>query len=66
MPGKKLEQKNADMIILNSMNDKGAGFGHDTNQVTFYFKNKPDRKTELKSKQALAKDIVDAIMEIQP
>lgn len=63
---KKLEQKNADLIILNSMNDKGAGFGHDTNQVTFYFKNKTQRKTELKSKQALAKDIVDAIMEIQP
>ncbi|MGZ5190840.1 MAG: bifunctional phosphopantothenoylcysteine decarboxylase/phosphopantothenate--cysteine ligase CoaBC [Flavisolibacter sp.] len=63
---KKLEQKNADLIILNSMNDKGAGFGYDTNQVTLFFKNKPERKTELKSKQALAKDIVDAIIEIQP
>ena len=32
---KKLKNKNADMIVLNSLNDEGAGFGHDTNKITF-------------------------------
>ena len=34
MPLKKLESKNFDLIVLNSLNDKGAGFGHDTNKIT--------------------------------
>ncbi len=61
---KKLNEKNADLIVLNSLNDKGAGFGHDTNKVTLYFKNGTQRQVELKSKKALAKDIVDTITEL--
>jgi phosphopantothenoylcysteine decarboxylase/phosphopantothenate--cysteine ligase len=61
---KKLKNKNADLIVLNSLNDEGAGFGHDTNKVTLYFKNGTEKQIELKSKKALAKDIVDAITEL--
>jgi phosphopantothenoylcysteine decarboxylase/phosphopantothenate--cysteine ligase len=62
---KKLEEKNADLIVLNSLKDEGAGFGHDTNKVTLFFKNGKEKQIELKSKSALAKDIVDAIIEIK-
>jgi phosphopantothenoylcysteine decarboxylase/phosphopantothenate--cysteine ligase len=61
---KKLEAKNADLIVLNSLNDPGAGFGHDTNQVTIFYKDGRSRKLGLQSKTALAKDIVDAITEL--
>jgi len=61
---KKLKEKNADLIVLNSLNDEGAGFGHDTNKATFYFKDGGQKQVELKSKKALAKDIVDSITEI--
>jgi phosphopantothenoylcysteine decarboxylase / phosphopantothenate---cysteine ligase len=62
---KKLVEKNADLIILNSLKDEGAGFGHDTNKVVLFFKNETEKQIELKSKSALAKDIVDAIIEIK-
>jgi phosphopantothenoylcysteine decarboxylase / phosphopantothenate---cysteine ligase len=62
---KKLEEKNADLIVLNSLKDEGAGFGYDTNKVTFFFKDGREKQIELKSKSALAKDIVDAIIEIK-
>jgi len=62
---KKLSEKNADLIILNSLNDEGAGFGHDTNKVTLFFRTGKEKQIELKSKSALAKDIVDAIIEIK-
>lgn len=62
---KKLEEKNADLIVLNSLRDEGAGFGHDTNKVTLFFKNGKEKQIELKSKSALAKDIVDAIIELK-
>jgi phosphopantothenoylcysteine decarboxylase/phosphopantothenate--cysteine ligase len=62
---KKLEEKNADLIILNSLKDKGAGFGHDTNKVTFLFKNGTEKQIEIKPKSVLAKDIVNAIIEIK-
>ena len=61
---KKLRDKNADLIVLNSLKDEGAGFGHDTNKVTLYFKDGTQKQIELKSKKALAKDIVDAITEL--
>jgi phosphopantothenoylcysteine decarboxylase/phosphopantothenate--cysteine ligase len=61
---KKLKEKNADIIVLNSLNDEGAGFGHDTNKVTLYFKDGRQRPVGLKSKKALAKDIVDSITEL--
>ena len=60
----KLEIKNADIVILNSLKDAGAGFGTDTNKATIFFRDGREKKTELKSKQALAKDIVDSIIEI--
>jgi len=62
---KKLTEKNADIIVLNSLKDEGAGFGHDTNKVTLLFKNGREKQIELKSKSALAKDIVEAIIEIK-
>ena len=61
---KKLEEKNADLIILNSLKDEGAGFGHDTNKVTLLYRNGAQKKLELKSKKALAEDIVNAITEL--
>jgi phosphopantothenoylcysteine decarboxylase/phosphopantothenate--cysteine ligase len=62
---KKLVEKNADLIVLNSLKDEGAGFGYDTNKVTLLFKTGNEMQIELKSKSALAKDIVDAIIEIK-
>jgi phosphopantothenoylcysteine decarboxylase / phosphopantothenate---cysteine ligase len=59
---KKLAAKNADMIVLNSLNDRGAGFGHDTNKVTIFKKNGAELHFETKSKEAVAKDIVDTII----
>ena len=61
---KKLKDKNADMLILNSLNDEGAGFGYDTNKVTFFFRNGDKKDVALKSKKLLAKDIIDAIIEL--
>lgn len=59
---KKLESKNFDLIVLNSLNDAGAGFGHDTNKVTI-MDGKKKTTYELKSKTAVANDIVQAILE---
>lgn len=58
---KKLHTKNADLIVLNSLNDKGAGFGKETNRITLFFKTGEEKKFETKSKEAVALDIVDAI-----
>lgn len=60
---KKLEKKNFDLIVLNSLNDKGAGFGHDTNKITLIDRNKTVRSFDLKSKKEAARDIVSAILE---
>ncbi len=57
----KLEAKNADLIVLNSLNDKGAGFGKDTNKVTIFDKNKKEYTFPVKTKTEVAKDIVDTI-----
>ena len=61
---KKLKSKNFDLIILNSLRDKGAGFEHDTNKITILDKNKNVKTFGLKSKKEVASDIVQAIMEI--
>ena len=61
---RKLEEKNADLIVLNSLRDEGAGFGVDTNKVTLFLHDGKQKQIELKSKQGLAKDIVDSIIEI--
>lgn len=62
---KKLEEKNADLIVLNSLRDEGAGFGYDTNQVTLFFRNGRKEKLGLRSKTELAKEIVDSITGIE-
>lgn len=59
---RKLERKNLDMIVLNSLNDKGAGFGHDTNKVTILRRGNKMANFELKSKVEVAKDIVGSIL----
>jgi phosphopantothenoylcysteine decarboxylase/phosphopantothenate--cysteine ligase len=59
----KLESKNFDLIVLNSLNDEGAGFGHDTNKITIIDRHKHAAQYDLKSKKELAKDIVRAIRE---
>lgn len=58
---RKLESKNMDFIVLNSLREKGAGFGTDTNKVTFLDKNGGIEAFELKSKKAVAKDIVEKV-----
>ncbi|MBO7133169.1 MAG: bifunctional phosphopantothenoylcysteine decarboxylase/phosphopantothenate--cysteine ligase CoaBC [Bacteroidales bacterium] len=57
----KLERKNFDFIVLNSMNDKGAGFNHDTNKITIINRSKEVKNFDLKPKVMVAKDIVDEI-----
>ncbi|HJW28678.1 MAG TPA: bifunctional phosphopantothenoylcysteine decarboxylase/phosphopantothenate--cysteine ligase CoaBC [Saprospiraceae bacterium] len=57
----KLVKKNMDMIVLNNPKEPGAGFGHDTNQVSFIFPDNKPEYFELKSKTEVADDIVDAI-----
>jgi phosphopantothenoylcysteine decarboxylase / phosphopantothenate---cysteine ligase len=58
----KLNGKNADMIVLNSLNDAGAGFGHDTNRVTIFQKGGKEFQFDTKSKDDVAKDIVNTII----
>lgn len=60
---KKLEAKNFDLIVLNSLNDAGAGFGHDTNKVAIFDRQHKMTTFTLKDKKAVAKDIVNAIVE---
>ena len=57
----KLESKNFDFIVLNSLKDKGAGFGTDTNKVKFILRDGTVKNFSLKSKKLVAKDIVDQI-----
>lgn len=61
---KKLESKNFDMIVLNSLQDKGAGFGVDTNKVTLIYKNNKMQSFDTKGKQEVAEDIANAIEEL--
>lgn len=58
----KLEKKNLDAIVLNSLNDKGAGFATSTNKITFIDKNKEKASFELKSKVDVANDILNEIV----
>lgn len=58
----KLQRKNLDYIILNSLQDDGAGFGTDTNKITIYGKNGEKVPFGLKSKSEVAKDIIDTII----
>lgn len=57
---RKLEKKNLDFIVLNSLNDKGAGFAHDTNKITIILQ-KEEREFPLKQKAEVARDIIDSL-----
>jgi phosphopantothenoylcysteine decarboxylase/phosphopantothenate--cysteine ligase len=58
----KLESKNADMIVLNSLQDEGAGFQVSTNKVTIFFRERPPMALPLLSKKETAEHIVNEIM----
>lgn len=58
----KLQSKNADFIVLNTLGDEGAGFGSDTNKITIFGKDGSERSFGVKPKQQVAKDIVDTIV----
>lgn len=55
----KLQRKNLDFIVLNSLRNPGAGFAHDTNQITLLFADGTRKDFGLKSKTEVASDIVD-------
>ncbi|MBL7722659.1 MAG: bifunctional phosphopantothenoylcysteine decarboxylase/phosphopantothenate--cysteine ligase CoaBC [Chitinophagaceae bacterium] len=60
----KLAKKKADLIVLNSMQDAGAGFGHDTNKITIFDKSGREFSFGTKSKNEVAKDIVETIIRL--
>jgi phosphopantothenoylcysteine decarboxylase/phosphopantothenate--cysteine ligase len=55
---RKLQSKNLDMIVLNSLQDTGAGFGTDTNKVTFLYPNGTIKNLPLMSKEEVADEII--------
>ena len=59
---KKLEKKNLDFIVLNSLNERGAGFQFDTNKITIIDKNNNQQVFELKSKKEVATDIIQKVI----
>jgi len=61
---KKLIEKNADLIVLNSLKDEGAGFGYDTNKITIFDKLGNTHYFDKKSKKEVAVDIVNSIIQI--
>ena len=61
----KLERKNLDAIVINSLRDKGAGFGVDTNKINILYKDGRNVEYSLKPKKDVAKDIADAVKGLQ-
>lgn len=61
---KKLAAKNADMIVLNSLRDEGAGFGYDTNKITIFDKEGRTYAFDTKPKKEVAADIVNTILSL--
>ncbi|WP_106827735.1 bifunctional phosphopantothenoylcysteine decarboxylase/phosphopantothenate--cysteine ligase CoaBC [Parabacteroides pacaensis] len=59
----KLKKKNLDFIVLNSLNDRGAGFGYDTNKITILTRHGESTVYPLKSKREVAYDIVTKLAE---
>lgn len=59
---RKIEKKNLDFIVLNSLKDKGAGFQHDTNKITIIDKNGEKKDFPLKPKGEVASDIIDVTL----
>jgi phosphopantothenoylcysteine decarboxylase/phosphopantothenate--cysteine ligase len=60
----KLKKKKADMIVLNSLRDAGAGFGSDNNKITIFEKGGQEFDFEIKTKEEVAKDIVDTLIRL--
>ena len=60
---KKLHAKNLDWIVLNSLRDAGAGFGHDTNKITVIDKDEQTHEFALKSKDDVAHDLLNLIIQ---
>lgn len=58
----KLNRKNLDLIVMNSLKDEGSGFGYDTNKITIIDRNNNIDKFEMKSKDEAARDILDKIV----
>lgn len=61
---KKLKKKNLDFIVLNSLNEKGAGFQVDTNKITIIDKSNNQQIFELKSKKEVAADIIQKVISL--
>ena len=57
-----VEKKNLNLIVLNSLNDKGAGFGGSTNKVTFITEEQDIIEHDLKSKEEVAVDLMNQII----
>lgn len=62
----KMNRKNFDLVVLNSLRDSGAGFGGDTNKITLFWPDNKTREFGLKSKTAVASDILEALIELLP
>lgn len=60
----KLKKKNLDLIVINSLEDEGAGFGHDTNKISLLDFNNKTTTFELSSKKVVAKNILDYLMKL--
>jgi phosphopantothenoylcysteine decarboxylase/phosphopantothenate--cysteine ligase len=58
----KIQKKNLDLIVLNSLQDEGAGFKKETNKVTFIDKDFKIEPMELKSKESVAVDILNKVI----
>ncbi|MDF1698810.1 MAG: bifunctional phosphopantothenoylcysteine decarboxylase/phosphopantothenate--cysteine ligase CoaBC [Saprospiraceae bacterium] len=61
---RKLQKKNLDFIVLNSLNDKGAGFQHDTNKIKIFKKSGESLEFELKLKSEAAEDIINELVKL--
>lgn len=61
---KKLAQKNLDLLVANDISQAGAGFGSDTNIVTFFKKNGETKSYPMQTKQQVAKEIIDEIINL--
>ena len=61
---KKLTSKNADMIVANNIQEAGAGFGIDTNIVTFYRKDGEMKKLPILTKNEVAQKIIDEVQKM--
>lgn len=61
----KLKKKNLDLIVINTLEDEGAGFGHDTNKITLLDFNNKTTKFELSSKKVVANNILDYLLTLK-